>query len=272
VTLTIGGSGDFFNSDSSDEKDKNQFNPKFGITWNPIPDTTLRAAAFRVLKRTLITNQTLEPTQVAGFNQFFDEERATDSWRYGGAVDQKFSESIYGGAEYTYRSLNVPFTEIDPGTGTSNFMNANWEEKQSRAYLFWTPHEWLALTAEWLWENLEREKEHADFARNVTTNSVPLGINFFHPSGLSASLKATYIHQDGRFSRQFDVTTFEDGSDDFWLLDAAVSYRLPKRYGFITIGVSNLTDKHFEYLDTDLSNPHIQPDRFFFAKVTLAFP
>ena len=272
VTLTIGGSGDFFNSDSSDEKDKNQFNPKFGITWNPIPDTTLRAAAFRVLKRTLITNQTLEPTQVAGFNQFFDEERATDSWRYGGAVDQKFSESIYGGAEYTYRSLNVPFTEVDPFSNTSNFSNANWEEKQSRAYLFWTPHEWLALTAEWLWENLEREKEHADFARNVTTNSVPLGINFFHPSGLSASLKATYIHQDGRFSRQFDVTTFEDGSDDFWLLDAAVSYRLPKRYGFITIGVSNLTDKHFEYLDTDLSNPHIQPDRFFFAKVTLAFP
>ena len=272
VTLTIGGSGDFFNSDSSDEKDKKEFNPKFGITWNPLPDTTLRAAAFRVLKRTLITNQTLEPTQVAGFNQFFDDERATDSWSYGGAVDQKFSESIYGGAAFTYRSLNVPFTEEDPFTGTSNFKNANWDEKRSRAYLFWTPDEWMSLTAEWLWERFERDKDHAAFVENVTTNSVPLGINFFHPWGLSASLKATYIRQDGRFARQFDATTFEDGSDDFWLLDAAISYRLPKRYGFITVGVSNLTDEKFEYFDTDINNPHIQPDRFFFAKITLALP
>ena len=59
VTLTIGGSGDFFDSDSSDVEDEDQFNPKFGITWNPVPATTLRGAVFRVLKRTLITDQTL---------------------------------------------------------------------------------------------------------------------------------------------------------------------------------------------------------------------
>ena len=66
------GSGDFFNGDSDAEDDTDQFNPKFGVTWNPFTNTTLRAAAFRTLKRTLITDQTLEPTQVAGFNQFFD--------------------------------------------------------------------------------------------------------------------------------------------------------------------------------------------------------
>jgi hypothetical protein len=43
------------------------------------PGTTLRAAAFRVLKRTLITDQTLEPTQVAGFNQFFDDANLTEA-------------------------------------------------------------------------------------------------------------------------------------------------------------------------------------------------
>jgi len=84
LTLTIGGSGDFFDGDSDAEKDKDQFNPKFGITWNPLPNTTLRAAAFRTLKRTLITDQTIEPTQVAGVNQFFDDNNATDAWRYGG--------------------------------------------------------------------------------------------------------------------------------------------------------------------------------------------
>ena len=34
VTFTLGGSGDFFEGGDTDE---NQFNPKFGITWNPFP-------------------------------------------------------------------------------------------------------------------------------------------------------------------------------------------------------------------------------------------
>ena len=54
-------------------EDKDQFNPKFGVIWNPVPNTTLRGAIFRTLTRTLVEAQTVEPTQVAGFNQFFDE-------------------------------------------------------------------------------------------------------------------------------------------------------------------------------------------------------
>src|SRR5438094_111102 len=62
VTFTLGASGDFFKTDNtSTSESRNQFNPKFGITWNVLPNTTLRSAAFRAFKRTLITNQTLEP-------------------------------------------------------------------------------------------------------------------------------------------------------------------------------------------------------------------
>ena len=59
--------------------EKNQANPKVGATWSLKSGTTLRAAWFKTLKRTLITDQTLEPTQVAGFNQFFDDPSATQS-------------------------------------------------------------------------------------------------------------------------------------------------------------------------------------------------
>ncbi len=96
--VTAGGSYDNFDTDDDALDDENQFNPKFGIRWNPFPGTTLRGAAFRTLKRTLITNQTVEPTQVAGFNQFFDDATGTDAWRYGGAIDQKFTQSLYGGS------------------------------------------------------------------------------------------------------------------------------------------------------------------------------
>src|SRR5438132_1495105 len=37
VTFTLGASGDFTDGDSPDVSGKRQFNPKFGITWEPIP-------------------------------------------------------------------------------------------------------------------------------------------------------------------------------------------------------------------------------------------
>ena len=65
---------------------------------------------------------------------------------------------------------------------------------------------------------------------------------------------------------------FEDGDDNFWLVDAALSYRLPERYGFITVGVNNLFDQEFDYFDSDLENSRIQPERYFFARITLTLP
>ncbi len=267
LTLTIGGSGDFFDSDDSDSPDENQFNPKFGITWKPLSGTTVRGAAFRTLKRTLITDQTLEPTQVAGFNQFFDELNGTDAWRYGGAIDQKFTQNIYGGVEFTYRDMNVPYNDEN-----GDLQNANWDEKIFRTYLLWTPHKWFSLSAEYLYEDFHRDEDFADGANDVKTHYLPLGVNFFHPSGLSASFGGTFVDQDGDFERATNVGVFEDGDDNFWLFNAAVNYRLPKRYGFISVGVKNIFDEDFEYFDTDRDNPRIQPDRTAFATVTLAFP
>jgi tetratricopeptide (TPR) repeat protein len=256
--------------DGQDFDDENQFNPKFGITWNPFPRTTFRGAVFRTLKRTLITNQTLEPTQVAGFNQFFDDFNQTEAWSYGGAIDQKFTNSIYGGGVFSYRNLNIPFFNAAADPVDPPIDNTNWDEYTGRAYLFWTPHDWLALRAEYLYEKLKRDDDAPEGVEEVKTHRVPLGVKFFHPTGLSASLTTTYFNQDGDFIRVDGVE--ESGDDDFWIVDAAVSYRLPKRYGFISVGVTNLFDEEFDYFDSDIVNPVIQPDRSIFGRITLAFP
>ena len=271
VTFTLGASGDFFKTDSTEASEsRDQFNPKFGITWNPLPNTTLRAAAFRVFKRTLLTNQTLEPTQVAGFNQFYDDIESTESWRYGIAVDQKFSRTIFGGVEFSRRDLKVPIPFTDPFTGVTEVKRKDWREYLARAYLFWTPHEWLALSTEYQYERFERVPDFGFGLEEATTHGVPLGLRFFHPSGLSFALKATYFHQDGDFQRRAGACC-ESGRSDFWVVDTAISYRLPKRYGFLTIGAKNLFDQKFNYQETDFNNPTIQPDRAFFARLTLAF-
>jgi hypothetical protein len=229
----------------------------------------VRAAGFRTLKRTLITNQTLEPTQVAGFNQFFDDVNSTESWRYGAAIDQKFSKKIYGGVEFSMRDMKVPF--LTAATGLVE--EVDWNEYLGRAYLYWTPHKWVGLSAEYLYEKFDRGEEFTAGVESVKTHRFPLGVNFFHPSGLGGGLKTTYNHQRGDFLNLADLSAgFTSGKDRFWVVDAAISYRLPKRYGFVSVGVTNLFDKEFKYFDTDVSNPIIQPDRFFFAKVTLAIP
>ena len=273
VTFTLGASGDIATGDNPDFNDTRQFNPKFGITWNPLPDTTIRSAIFRVLKRTLVTNQTLEPTQVAGFNQFFDDFNGTKAWRYGGAIDQKFTNEIFGGLEFSKRDMKVPFLDVeDPNNPTAR--DEKQHETLSRAYLFWTPHPWFALRAEFMYERF-RSQGSTDQPTELNTYRVPLGIGFFHPSGWSALLKATYFNQDGHFV--LNNGTRRSGNDDFVTVDAGISYRLPNRYGFLTLGAINLFDKKFKFFDRDTSgavirNPSVQPDRTVLFKVTLALP
>jgi opacity protein-like surface antigen len=275
VTFTAGASGDFFDidEDNSDDRDldRNKFNPKFGISWNPLTNTTLRGAVFRTLKRTLITDQTLEPTQVAGFNQFFDDFNATEAWVYGAGVDQKFSESLYGGVSFFYRDLEVPFLTQTAAAAPFTYEEADWDEYIGRLYLYWTPHKWMAFRAGYEYEEFDRDDDFSAGIEEVETHSVPLGVNFFHPSGLSVGLKGTYYNQDGKFIRK-DTLQFENGDDSFWVVDAAINYRLPKRYGFITLGATNLLDEQFDYADTDVDNPRIMPKRIIFGKITLAFP
>lgn len=274
MTFTAGASFDSISGDAAfvpDGGDVHQFNPKFGIAWNPFPGTTVRAAVFRVFKRTLITDQTLEPTQIAGFNQFFDDVNATDAWRYGGAIDQKFTNNIFGGVEFSKRDKEIPIVDIssDPGNIFTRTVDA--EEYLGRAYFLWAPHAWLSLRAEYIFERFKNDEVFGNQPLKLNTHRVPLGINFFHPSGLSAFLTATYWNQDGKFEKVVDGIV-QSGSSDFWTLDAFINYRLPKRYGFISVGATNLFNEKFKFFEVDFDNPRIIPKRQFLARITLALP
>jgi outer membrane receptor protein involved in Fe transport len=270
VTWTLGGSADFFKDSLESYRDRNQFNPKAGVTWTPLSGTTIRAAAFRVLRRTLpFTSQTIEPTQVAGFNQFFSDPGGTESWRYGVALDQRITDNLFAGAEYSWRDLDVPTSVTDPVAGTL-FKRLAWKERLGRVYFYWTTHPWMALTADYLYERHERE---GDLVKEVKTHRVPLAIRFFHPSGVIAMVKGTYFDQKGKFfliGQSPSIDTPESGEDRFWIFDASAGYRLPNRWGIASIEARNLFDKSFRYQDMDRFNPVIWPKRSVLFKITLA--
>jgi opacity protein-like surface antigen len=269
LTTTLGLSFDSVNSD--EDIDKHQLNPKLGITWTPLMGTTFRAALFRTLKRTLINDQTLEPTEVAGFNQFFDDADLTEAWRYGGAIDQKLTEDLFMGLEGSKRDLSVPFLFVPENSASLVRSKVNWDEYLGRAYIFWTPHPRLALSTDYRFERFRRPDRFEAGVRELDTQRVLVGMNWFHPSGLSGTITPTYWHQDGTFEG-FTDDDAHSGRANFWTVDAAVGYRLPKRYGFISVGATNLLDEEFKFFDSDVENSLIQPVRTFFLRLTLAFP
>ena len=88
---------------------------RWASIWTPLAGHDVRAAVFRTLKRELISNQTIEPTQVAGFNQFFDDVNGTDAWRYGVGIDQKIGSTRGRRREFSRPGANLPVHRQQPG-------------------------------------------------------------------------------------------------------------------------------------------------------------
>jgi len=286
VTLTLGASWDSFDTKDASSESRDQTNPKLGITWRVNPDTTLRAAAFKVLKRSLISNQTLEPTQVAGFNQFYDDVAATQAESHGLALDQKFSQGLFGGVQVATRDLTVPVTYTNT-TGplpVTSVEHADWQEESARAFLFMTPSDRLALSMEYQYQRLDQSFSAGTnplpvgdvVAVNKTkAHKVPLGIRFFPDSAWTFALKATYVkeyYDSGSICAFAPACSVTELSSDFWLADATVSYRLPRRQGFASFGATNLFDEQFAYQQVDTANTEFQPARMIFGRLTLYLP
>jgi tetratricopeptide (TPR) repeat protein len=269
VHLTLGASVDVLSTTGRD--DTTQFNPKLGVIWNPVPETTFRAAGFRALEKPLFSGRSIEPTQVAGFNQLFDDAGlGADSWRYGVAWDQRLPGAAYVGVELSRRDSTVPFDTFDLDTGVAGTAEADWREYLVRGYAYWAVTKQLALGVEYLYERFERDPENTGLNQVVEsdTHRVPISAAFFHPWGLQARVTGTYVNQSGQFGFLDNV---QSGSDSFWVLDASIGYRLPKRLGLITLEGRNLLNEKFRYNDYGFGNPTFYPERLILLRVTLAF-
>ena len=265
VTWVLGVSVDDFDG----VNERRQVNPKVGVLWTPRSGTTFRAAGFRTLTRPLVARQTIEPTQVAGFNQLFDDPEGTTAWRYGVGVDHAIARNLYGGAEVSRRDLRVPFTDLS--TGQLIVETVDWREQVGRGYLYWTPHPWWALGLEYYYERLRRDAAFIgdEEVLRSRTHRVPIGVSFFHPIGVTARVRPTYVHQEGKFGDP--VAGSISGSDSFWVLDASLAYRLPRRWGIVSVEGRNLLDERFRFQETDLATPVVSRGRLVLFKLNLAY-
>jgi tetratricopeptide (TPR) repeat protein len=272
--ITVGGS---FDSVESLDVDDQWFNPKLGLSWPLTPRTTLRAAAFRTVQGPFISRQNiqprLEPTEVAGFNQFFFSTQDEVTWHYGMAVDHEVSPGLHAGLETSRRDIDFPFmdfTSIPPVPIVVDI-----ERQLTRAYVNYLPSSHVALSATFQYEDSDNNAMFlGEGFSDLVTKRLPVQVRYFLRSGLSMALTATYAEQKGTFENLFappplPPITQQDSS--FWVLDGSVAYRLPKRHGLVTLAVNNLLDEEFRFQDSDPENPHILPERVALVKFTLAY-
>ena len=270
--MTLGVSGDFFHEEEGIGH-RDQANPKGGITWNPSfsPGTTFRAAGFRALKRTLVNQQTLEPTQVAGFNQFYDDPSGTSSWRYGAAIDQKFGSSRLRGR----RGLLARSPGPEPDRrGLGHRGGARARAREARAHL--PVHHAPRLDCA---------------ARGIPVRAVPARRparrpvrvqRGRHPPRSARRPAVPSVGREPRVRRHLSGPGWRvPAQHDAHLrrrpprlLDVRRGHPVPPAEALRLRGIrrEQLPDEDSPYQATDLHNPDLRPGRLFYGKITLAFP
>ena len=245
VVWTLGVSADDYQAEGIEAR---KVNPKFGVQWNVTDEVRLRAAAFQVVKGPLSTNRSLEPTQIAGFNQFFDDDPGAVSQRYGIGSDWKLTENLFVGAQATWRYIDQQFYTLD----IQDADTTNYREQNHMLYAYWALSDQWALTGQFVYDRFSAQNsgltDQTSVPKKATTYSMPLGVRYFHPSGFFAGAGVTFVRQDLERSEN-NVTGYGEGESNFTLVDAQIGYRLPRRFGIVTLQASNIFDQGFDYQD-----------------------
>ncbi len=271
--------------------DFNEIDPKMGLQWDITNRFRLRAAWLETVTSGLIAQQTLEPTQVAGFNQLFDDPVGTRSRRKGVGLDTKIAKDFYGGIEGSIRHLAVPF--INGGYDHQ-------KEQLYRAYIYGLISTNWSFNSELQFENFSR-KENLDPITEISPNriepndiqtlSIPVSLNYFNPNGMFFRLTGTYVKQDLEIFKDSSTLNSHkslfyprnlprdlkiEGLSNFFVLDTSIGFRLPGRRGLISIEGRNLLDDEFFFRNSQFYvsqpiPPRYAPFRSLFVQLTLNF-
>jgi hypothetical protein len=177
------------------------------------------------------------------------------------------------GAEASRRDMKQPVPlllsgyELDAPTFISHR-----KEDLVRAYTDWAINDSFTAHLEYQYNSFI-----VDDVSIYKNHLIPVGLNYFHPSGLSAGATFTYVNQETFFD---DRSFLKPRNSSFGLVDLALRYRLPRRYGIASLMVKNLLDHQFDFVGQNPygirtgrleETPLFIPDRTVAFQITLAF-
>jgi len=154
--------------------------------------------------------------------------------------------------EATGRAMEEPVIDTDPVTLEQIAVFEDREEQLHRIYAYWTPMNRVAVSGEVVYDLYEADEgivtEFDNLPEKVETISLPISLRYFSPIGWFFGITATHVDQEVQRSDSLFVSQ-ASGEDDFTVVDLAVGYRFPKRYGVVSLEVRNVGDETFNYQD-----------------------
>jgi hypothetical protein len=225
----------------------------------------------------------LEPTQVAGFSQFYDDFNGSEAKLYGVGIDVRLKSGVYTGMEALRRnvasygisrSVELFGTLNNEGLVryTDDLRTTSHEEKLVNTYIYWAPDVNWAVGAEYRFEKITTSGN-----RQVNTMSAPVGVRYFHHGGSFAALTTTFVRQE---VETMVSDRLDNQTEAFSVIDAGVGYRFPNRGGLVSLEVRNLLNKRFNFQDLGfisgqpdlpLANQRFVPARTFLGRLTINF-
>jgi tetratricopeptide (TPR) repeat protein len=259
ITWTLGGGFASYEEEDVDAgADIDKFLPKIGVRARLADRFTFRASYLENLKPDLVSEQVIEPTAIAGFNQFYDSFNGAFLEQAGVGLDFDLSDAITVGAEAIWRWWDVPFAG-GPDLTT--------DEEVYRAFAYAVLTDELALAAE-----VTHEISHSDVFNDFETwqaTSLPVTLSYFSDGGFFGSAQVVVV--DGEFSNPG-----ESGDDQFAVVNASAGYRFPDNRGILSVQALNLFDESFKFQNRSIrpdisAAPRYAPELTILGRLTLSF-
>jgi Tfp pilus assembly protein PilF len=253
---------------SDETVNRSKFSPKVGLTLYPTETTTIRAAYFETLRKSSLEDTgSLEPTLVGGINQRFTDLPGADSRNIGVGIDQKITNSSYFGVEGLRRhkddhfnldntEITIDYTALTINTDYSTVpYEDHSDENIAKAYFYQVLCKESVATLDYQWTGFNRDQDGSEDL-DTQVHKIATGLRYFNKQGWFAFTNGTWREQN----RQGYFPDEANGNNNFWIVDAGVGYRIPKRHGSIILQVNNIFDQDFNYDQSLGLEEYVRPD------------
>lgn len=262
VTLGLG-----FSQQDNEQGKPRLWQPKFGLVWKPSEIVTVRAAYFKSLNRFLVADQSIEPTQIAGFNQSYDNSSGTEFDRIGVALDLNPNRDTSFSVEATHENNAFVIEDIVDGrTETNVKLSASWSMTDN-----------LVLGADVIAERYNNRQLPPDSFSDITqleTIKAPVKMRYFFNHSVYLNVTTLFLRQSLERATNFSLPS---GNTDTILLDVGFGLSYANGRGSLSFAVSNVTNTPFRYQDDRFRNAQVDqpteltPERQFTLKTSYRF-
>jgi hypothetical protein len=283
------------------ETSRRQLSPKVAVTWTPIPEIDVRAAYAEALGgASFDESYTLEPTEIAGFNQAF-RSIISESMvgplagpKYGilgGAADLKFKSRTYVTLQGQLLTCDVNedigvlypanlLTGAPPYNPGSAPERLRYQEPSASATLNQLIGNDLAVGAQYNYTHSRLAwsyptivpfppAQSLDQTESADLQQVTGFLQFYHPSGFYARAEAQWYLQfnSGQSPSNFDPP---NPRNDFVQVNLFAGYRFWHRRGDLTFGVLNVGGGNYSLNPLNILN-ELPRSRVFMGKASFTF-